>query len=212
MPKPLYSECCNGLHFNFSLRHSSDRTDAFTSGRDPSRLSDLAYHWLAGLLEHSAALSTLCNPTVNCYRRLHNEWTAGLAYYDLDDRHAAFRVRNTTPEAFVESRIPSGAANPYLVVAAHVAAGLDGLSRRLRCPARRDLERCERLPKTLELGLRALEGDEVMVRVLGEEFVQAFCFIKRSVELKKLEGVNVLEKPTCQGDLKQECDLYLLHV
>ena len=75
-------------------------------------------------MKHAGALTALCSPTVNCYRRLHSPWAADKEDWGLDDRFTSFRVKNYSKEAtYVENRIPSGSCNPYVVLAATVAAG-----------------------------------------------------------------------------------------
>jgi len=87
-------------------------------------------------------------------------------------------------ETYVENRMPSGPANPYLVTAATVAAGLDGITRRLECPAPRGQQgQGVPLDATLSAALNALEADQTMKDSLGEEFVRWFVQNKREGEI-----------------------------
>ena len=210
MPKHKYDECCNGLHFNFSLWKNG--RDLFTDHADADGMSEVARAWMSGLIRHASAVSTLCNPTVNCYRRLHNAWTPGAIYWHVDDRHACFRLRNTSGGTFVESRLPSGAANPYLVMAAHLAAGMDGLRRHLPLVGKRENRSDLRLPTTLAEGLHCLREDDVITKAMGQPFVDAFCDIKTKVELTKLKHIDVKRKATCDGDLEDENQMYLMYI
>ena len=113
----------SGLHYNHSLWTLDGKTALF----DPSasdQLSDIARYWIGGLIKHSAALTALCSPTVNCYRRLHGPRLPDKANWGLEDRNASFRVKNYSEQGtYFENRIPGGSCNPYLVLAATVAAG-----------------------------------------------------------------------------------------
>ena len=137
MTRPTTSDrpgCSSGMHFSGSLW--ADGKNAF---HDPEsgRLSAAGRHWAAGLVKHAGALTALVCPTVNCYRRLHGgPFAPGRADCGLEDRNAMLRVVASSPRmTYVENRLPSGAANPYLVLAATVAAGIDGLVNRLELPA-----------------------------------------------------------------------------
>ena len=124
MPEPGYSAA---LHFNHSIIEQNGR-NVFADLRDPHKLSKMCKNWLAGVLKHAPALAALTCPTVNCYRRLHTAIAPDKANWGLDNRLACCRVKNYTTEAtYIESRMPSGSANPYLIMAATVAAGIDGL-------------------------------------------------------------------------------------
>ena len=124
-PQPGYSAA---MHFNLSLLDSSGR-NVFSDPEAPYKLSEVCRKWLAGILKHSSALTALCCPTVNCYRRLHIAIAPDKADWGIDARLACCRVKNYSPEStYIEFRLPSGSANPYLVMAATVAAGMDGLN------------------------------------------------------------------------------------
>lgn len=94
-------------------------------------------------------------------------------------------------ESYVENRMPSGPANPYLVLAATVAAGLDGIARRLPCPDQRATGQGTPLVSTLAAALDALEADETMKDSLGEEFVRWFVQNKREGEIDQLKDSTI---------------------
>ena len=209
MTKPLPKELCgNGMHFNMSIWSISEKKNLFYDATKADGISDAMRYWIAGLLKHSGALTALCSPTVNCYRRLNHPWAPGRADWGIDDRMSGVRVKNGGPEAtYLENRIPGGSANPYLILAATVAAGMDGIVKRLECPPTRtdsaagddgtgtaadgvDQHQQHHLPATLSEALVALERDEVMADALGAEFVSWFVKVKREVEIAKLEGVD----------------------
>jgi glutamine synthetase len=177
-----------GLHFNHSLWSTSEsQKNAMYDEDDPDRLSDVARWWVAGLLKHCNSLMALCCPTVNCYRRLGGSFAPTIVDWAIDDRHATFRVKNYGPkETYVENRMPSGPANPYLVLAATVAAGIDGIVNRLSCPPQRVDGQGAPLVTSLAKALDVLEADRTMKEALGEEFIRWFVQSKREGEVNKL--------------------------
>jgi len=101
---------------------------------------------------------------------------------------------------YIENRLPSSAANPYVVMAATVAAGIDGLVNRLEQPS----EPGEKLPSSLEEALTALEADKVMLDALGEEFIRWFLSLKRDVEIAKVNKA----KEDGRDEMEVERELY----
>lgn len=122
-----------GMHYNFSVENKSG--NIFYDPKQTDNLSAFAKHWVAGLLHHAPALAALNSPTINCYRRYHAPWSPDACNWGLDDRMAAIRVKNNGASGtYIENRMGSGAANPYLVMASTIAAGLDGVDNKLECP------------------------------------------------------------------------------
>lgn len=198
----------NGGHFNFSLWRPSPKArdpdgshpiggfsvagkdSAMHSSSDPAGLSDLARHFLAGVLCHGPALEALCAPTPACYTR-HGNWAPRAATWGPEDRMAMVRVKadpkGSAKRCQMELRAPSASACGYLVLAGLVAAGLDGLRRQLGLPPPRQPEaEAAALPASLGEALEALEADEYMVRTLGKDFVAWYCGVKRA-ELKSID-------------------------
>ena len=179
-----------GTHFSLSLWTSDKKVNLFHDPSKADRLSDTARWWIGGLVKHSGALTALCSPTVNCYRRLFKERTPGKCIWDIDDRHATFRVKNDDiKNTYIENRIPSGKCNPYLVYAATIAAGVDGVINKVQCPPRNDPSAPE-LPSSLAAALDALEQDDVMVSALSKQFVDWFVQLKKETEVEPLRGKN----------------------
>lgn len=185
MAQPFPEASNNGLHFNHSLWSIDGKQNLFADPSDPDGLSVVARHWVAGLVKHARALSAICCPTVNCYRRLFTPWAPEKANWGIDDRFSSFRVKSQDVTAtYVENRLPSGAANPYLVLAATVAAGLDGIANRLECPPERlEFTDAVDLPRTLTEALKALQEDSVIVKALSEEFINWFVKVKVDLEV-----------------------------
>ena len=118
----------------------------------------------------------------------------------------SLRIKSASEKAtYMENRIPSGASNIYLVLAATVAAGIDGIKNKIEPPAPGLRAGCP-LPFKLEEALDALEKDETMVQALGEEFVEWFLIEKREVELKKF-GTHDIAK-FIDSEFKAELDEY----
>jgi len=190
MAKPFgVSGVGNGGHFNFSLW--SDGTNLFHCSHDCLGLSATARAFLAGILEHAPAMEAFCAPSVPCYCR-HGNWAPVVANWGIDDRTACVRVKadpNGKPGAcFMELRLPSASANPYLVMAATVAAGLDGLRRNLPLPPQHQSieDGAKVIPTSLDDSLDALKTDKYMVDKMGLDLVRWYTLVK----LGELEYVD----------------------
>lgn len=203
MTKPANEPgCSGGMHFSGSLW--ADGKNAFHDPETDRRLSAIGGHWAAGLVKHAAALTALVSPTVNCYRRLHTAFAPDRADCGWENRNAMLRIVTTSPRTtYVENRLPSSAANPYLVLAATVAAGIDGLVNRLELPSDAE-DRGEVLPSSLSEALSSLESDKVLFEALGEELIRWFVSLKREVEITKLNKA----KEAGQDELDAERELY----
>ncbi|WP_405487611.1 type III glutamate--ammonia ligase [Nocardia sp. NBC_00511] len=169
MPKPFTDRTGTGMHLHLSL-WAGDRP-LFPDATDPRGLglSPTAYGFLAGMLEHACALQGVIAPTVNSYKRTGATstasgatWSPRYATYGGNDRTHYLRV----PDAHrVELRGADGSANPYLAMAAAVAAGLDGIDRALD-PGDPGERRGEMLPMTLVHAMDALTADPVVTAAL----------------------------------------------
>lgn len=195
MPKPFSDKTGNGMHMHISLGNGK-MGNLFASADDPRGLglSPLAYQFLGGVLHHAPALAAVACPTINSYKRLYASKTDSgatwapvqLAYGD-NNRTASVRVTG----GHIEVRFPDSSANPYLLSAAILAAGIDGIRRQLDPgePLNRDLYQIT-TPEIAELGLRQLPGSlsealtaldqSVVLRdALGSALVDEFLGIKR---------------------------------
>jgi glutamine synthetase len=186
MTKPYADQSASGCHYHHSLLHRDGGANAFLDESAPDGLSALARHWIAGQMAHAGALSAVVAPTINCAKRYKLFSFAPMnATWGHEDRTAALRVKGARGgETHLEQRMPCAGSNPYLVLAAVVAAGLDGVERELEPPpptravAYAD-EQSPRLPATLDAALAAFEADDVLRGCLGEEFVKLFLAVKR---------------------------------
>jgi glutamine synthetase len=195
MPKPFSDRTGNSMHIHHSINDREGK-NLFTDENDPKGmgLSKLAYQFLGGLMEHAPALAALAAPSVNSYKRLvvgrslsGATWAPAHISYGPDNRSAMVRV----PFGRLELRLSDSGANPYLVTAALIAAGLDGVDRDLDPgePRRENLyelsgeELKEKgiglLPHTLNEACDALEADDTIRDALGADFVGEFIEIKR---------------------------------
>merc|ERR1719150_799227 len=131
-------------------------------------LSDIGKYWLAGLLEHAPAISAFLAPTVNCPKRFKlNSFAPFYASWGIENRTCAMRVKiNGSRRTYIENRIGCGGSNPYLVLAATVAAGIDGIQRKL--PLQKptangyDEKECvelKKIPSSLKDSIEALTND-----------------------------------------------------
>lgn len=204
MPRPHAGEDANGMHFHLSLWDGDENLfvggdDAedvqFPAGKHPhdAGISDTARHFMGGLLDHMKALTAVCAPTVNSYKRLvPGIWAPVNITWGPDNRSTVLRLPPELGSATrVEHRVPDSAANPYLALAASLAAGLDGIDNETD-PGSGTLanayrEDHERLPRTLPEALTHLENDDVLREALGEALVTEFVKLKRD-EFDRYQG------------------------
>ncbi|PVD28512.1 hypothetical protein C0Q70_11100 [Pomacea canaliculata] len=173
----------SGLHFNHSLWTAAGQ-NAMVDDQRKDAISDLALRWNAGILKHARALTALCCPTINCYRRLHRVACPSKNTWAVEHRTGMTRFRVSDNNVFIENRLPSSAANPYLVIAGHLAAGMAGLeAAEIELPPEMDLEHAQKLPVSLEEALDVFENDEVMLEAFGQRFVSCFVTGKWDGEL-----------------------------
>lgn len=192
MPKPIYGECGSGLHINMSLE--KDGVNIFNDHNAPNGVSKEAYYFIAGIMEHMKGMTLIANPIVNSYKRLlpgfeapiHITWSEG-------NRSPLIRIPSTRGTNMrIELRSPDPAANPYLLFASCLAAGLDGIKRQLEVPKSIDCnvydltskelheKGIEAIPSNLSKACHYFEDDEFMKEVLGEHVHQKYLTAKRN--------------------------------
>ena len=190
MPKPIAGINGSGMHTHLSLFEDGD--NAFHDDNDEFNLSDTAYQFLGGILAHAPALTAVCNPTVNSYKRLVPGYEAPIyvAWSDVNRSALVRKPAARVPAASrIELRSPDPSCNPYLALAAMIHAGLHGVENGLDAPdpvreniyefteADREERGIETLPTTLGQAIAALQDDDVVLDALGphvsEKFVQA---------------------------------------
>jgi glutamine synthetase len=133
MPKPLYGEAGNGMHFHQHLFKQG--VNVFYDADGYGHLSDTALYYIGGLLYHGPAVLAFTNPSTNSYRRLVPGFEAPVnAFFSLGNRSAAIRIPKYADQpdtARFEFRPPDATCNIYLALAVQLMAGLDGIRRRL---------------------------------------------------------------------------------
>ena len=198
MPKPIFEENGSGMHVHQSLWKDGDPLMYGRGGY--AHLSDLARHYIAGLLTHAPALLAFCAPTTNSYRRLVPGYEAPVnLVYSARNRSACVRVpmyHEAPKTKRIEFRSPDPTANPYLAFSALMMAGLDGIKRKLDpgepldadiydLPAEQ-LANIGTVPSSLEASLDALEADHEFL-IDGEVFtrglIHAYSRYKREAEV-----------------------------
>ncbi len=201
-PKPYVEQFAgNGLHLHLSLwdleEEQEHRHNRFYDAADPVLLSELARHFIGGLLAHLPALVALTCASVNSYERLQpGHWSSAYCSWGLDNREAAIRVPSISwgqEEASLRLEVRSAdhSANPYLALGGLLAAGLDGIKRGLDpgeplsvdpgALSEEERERlgARRLPTTLSEALDALARDPVLQEALGPLLSTAYIAVKR---------------------------------
>ena len=190
MPKPLNGINGSGMHLNMSLFNKDG--NVFFDEKAPEQLSEQAMYFLGGLLKHARNYTAIMNPIVNSYKRLVPGYEAPV--------YVAWSGHNRSPLVRVpiargvstrlELRSVDPAANPYLAVAAVLAAGLDGLKNKIMPPKaidrniysmdedERKANQIEDLPSTLHNALKELRNDQVMKDALGTHLYKNFMTAK----------------------------------
>ena len=191
MPKPVYGINGSGMHLHQSLFRNGQ--NAFYNPHDPMGLSDIARYYIGGLLKHARALAAVTSPTVNSYKRLVPGFEAPV-YISWAERNRSPLIRIPAKRGAstrIELRCPDPSCNPYLAIAVCLAAGLDGIEKKIEPPApcnfniyeltsdqRRELG-IGTLPTSLEEALRELATDEIIKNALGEHIYERFRAAKQ---------------------------------
>ncbi|WP_266081091.1 glutamine synthetase family protein [Haladaptatus caseinilyticus] len=179
MAKPFGDRAGSGYHLHVGAFENGE--NAFADDSDGGRLSDRGRYFVGGLLEHADGLAAIGTPTINGFKRYESgSFAPYTASWGYDNRMTALRVPPGVTR--IENRIASADANPYLLIAATLAAGIDGIKRQLEptSPVEGDpAGRRSRLPHAPELALQGLENDDTLVGALGEDFVRAYTATKR---------------------------------
>ena len=197
MPKPFDHLTGNGCHAHVSMQDIQTGRNVFEDPAGELGMSETAYQFVAGILNSAESLCSVFNPTVNSYKRIHAQttssgatWSPNAVTYSGNNRTHMIRI----PEAGrIELRLMDGSANPYLMQAGALAAGLDGVAN-ARHPGKRldinmyeegrTLKRVRRLPHNLLDAIRLTEKSKVLRSGLGTEFINSFCKLKHAEWLR----------------------------
>ena len=192
MPKPFEGLTGNGCHAHISVWNETGNVNRFADEASELGLSEEGRHFLGGIMQHAPALAAITNPTVNSYKRINAPrtisgatWAPNTVTWTGNNRTHMVRVPG--PGRF-ELRLPDGAANPYLMQAVIIAAGLNGLRLKADPGERSDIDMYKdghtvtngkKLPLNLLDALREFEKDEVLTSALGTEFCAAYLKLKQ---------------------------------
>ena len=204
MPKPFENLTGNGCHSHISLWNG--KNNKFLDSNDKYGLSKLAYNFLGGIMKNADSLSAFFNPTINSYRRINApptksgaSWSPSSISYSGNNRTHMIRIPD--PGRF-ELRLMDGSANPYLLQAGVIAAGLYGLNNKsdpgeaLTCNMYNDYKNypnLTKLPDELEDSLEKLDGNKDLREAFGEEVINSYIKLKKQ-ELETFNKEEVFDK------------------
>jgi len=207
MPKPIYGEPGNGMHFHQFL--AKGKKSLFSGRGGYGGLSKIAMHYIAGLLKHAPAILAFTNPSTNSYKRLVPGFEAPVnCFYSLANRSAAIRIpkyTTGTEEKRIEFRPPDATCNIYLAMAAQLMAGIDGIRNELD-PSKggfgpfdinifelseKEFEKIKPLPSSLPEALDELEKDHKFLTegdVFSEDLIFDWIALKREIEVDRVNS------------------------
>jgi len=204
MPKPFEKLTGNGCHAHISLWNGN--VNKFLDTGDRFGLTKLAYNFLGGIIKHADSLSAFFNPTINSYRRINApptksgaSWSPSSISYSGNNRTHMIRIPD--PGRF-ELRLMDGSANPYLLQAGVIAAGLFGINNKtdpgepLTCNMYTDYHNypnLSRLPDELEESLTKLDENKDMRESFGNEEINSYLKLKK-LEIKEFFRDEVFDK------------------
>ena len=205
MPKPLAGEDGSAMFLHQSLFNHDGNNVFWGEDDEKYHLSDIAKHYMAGILAHAREISAITNPTVNSYKRITTggDSVPQYATWGLRNRASMIRIPVYKPgkqlSTRIELRSPDPMANPYLVNAVTLAAGLDGIERKLELPPEATAETLKLsdrqmveagytpLPRSLKEALDVFEDSQFMKDALGEH-IHSFFLKKKRDEWHKFES------------------------
>ena len=213
MPKPIYGIAGSGMHINMSL--FNEKGNVFFDETTEDQLSETAYHFLGGLLEHARGYTAVCNPIVNSYKRLVPGYEAPV-YVAWSGKNRSPLVRVPSSRGMstrLELRSVDPTANPYLAMAVLLKSGLDGIKNQTNPPAEvnrniyvmTEEERKEAsisdLPSTLHNAVKAMREDELVKEALGSHIFNNF------VEAKRMEW-SAFREQVSEWEREQYLEMY----
>ena len=191
MPKPIESLTGNGCHSHISAWDETEEVNKFSDDKNELGLSDIGLYFLGGIMRHATSLTAITNPTVNSYKRINAPstssgatWAPNTATWSGNNRTHMVRVPG--PGRF-ELRLPDGAANPYLLQAVIIAAGIDGVMNKIDPGKRLDIDmykegykvdNATQLPLNLLDALRVFDSNTILKESLGNDFSKAYISLK----------------------------------
>ena len=195
MPKPFQNLTGNGCHAHVSVWNG--KNNKFLDKKDKLGLSKLAYNFLGGIMKNAQALSDFFNPSINSYRRINApptksgaSWSPSSISYTGNNRTHMIRIPD---QGRFELRLMDGSANPYLLQSGIIAAGLEGINKKinpgkpLHCNMYTDYKKypnLKKLPNDINQAIKILENSNSLTDAFGKDVIQSY------VKLKKQEIKN----------------------
>ena len=204
MPKPFSNLTGNGCHAHVSVWNG--KINKFLDNKDQLGLSKLAYNFLGGIMNNTQALSAFFNPTINSYRRINAPptksgatWSPSSISYTGNNRTHMIRIPD---KGRFELRLMDGSANPYLLQAGIIAAGLEGINKKLNpgkplhCNMYEDYKKypkLKKLPNDINQAINMLQNSKVLLKAFGTDVIKSYIKLKNS-EIKNFKARNVFNK------------------
>ena len=204
MPKPFENLTGNGCHAHISVWDG--KKNKFLDKSNNLGLSKMAYNFLGGVIKHASSLSAFFNPTINSYRRINApptksgaSWSPSSISYTGNNRTHMIRIPD--PGRF-ELRLMDGSANPYLLQASVLAAGINGIKNKidpgkpLDCNMYEDFAKYPNLPKLpdeLDQSLKQLKQNKEMNDAFGADVINSYIKL-RSTEIKEFNNIERFDK------------------
>ena len=204
MPKPFENLTGNGCHAHISVWDG--KKNKFLDKSNELGLTKMAYNFLGGVIKHASSLSAFFNPTINSYRRINApptksgaSWSPSSISYTGNNRTHMIRIPD--PGRF-ELRLMDGSANPYLLQASVLAAGINGIKNKidpgkpLHCNMYEEFAKYPDLPKLpdeLDQSLKKLKQNKEMNEAFGTDVIDSYIKL-RSTEIKEFNNVEKFDK------------------
>ena len=204
MPKPFSNLTGNGCHAHVSVWNG--KINKFLDNKDQLGLSKLAYNFLGGIMNNTQALSAFFNPTINSYRRINAPptksgatWSPSSISYTGNNRTHMIRIPD---KGRFELRLMDGSANPYLLQAGIIAAGLEGINKKLNpgkplhCNMYEDYKKypkLKKLPNDINQAINMLQNSKALSKAFGSDVIKSYIKLKNS-EIKNFKARNNFNK------------------
>ncbi len=204
MPKPFSNLTGNGCHAHVSVWNG--KINKFLDNKDQLGLSKLAYNFLGGIMNNTQALSAFFNPTINSYRRINAPptksgatWSPSSISYTGNNRTHMIRIPD---KGRFELRLMDGSANPYLLQAGIIAAGLEGINKKLNpgkplhCNMYEDYKKypkLKKLPNDINQAISMLQNSKALLKAFGTDVIKSYIKLK-NLEIKNFKVRNVFNK------------------
>ncbi len=204
MPKPFHNLTGNGCHAHVSVWNG--KNNKFLDKKNNLGLSKLAYNFLGGIMNNTQALSAFFNPTINSYRRINAPptksgatWSPSSISYTGNNRTHMIRIPD---QGRFELRLMDGSANPYLLQAGIIAAGLEGINKKLNpgkplhCNMYKDYKKypnLKKLPNDIKQAISMLQKSKTLSNAFGKDVVESYIKLKNS-EIKDFNSKSSFNK------------------